>query len=672
MRIYGDADICRKTKLAEREPVRRALSNLKRDLCKRASLCGNQGRGASICLEDAPLGQEEFQICAEEGKLVIGASDVLGFVYGIYAVSREILGIENFWFWNDQAVEKEEYIEVPGELQIISRPYAVHFRGWFVNDEVLLHTWKTDGREDKPWEMVFEALLRCGGNLVIPGTGKNADRYESLASSMGLFITHHHAQPLGAEMFVQAYPNLEPSYDKYKREFEALWKAGIQRQKNMKVIWGLGFRGQGDYPFWVNDSRYQTKESRGELLSSILQRQYELVKSEVRDAVCCTNLYGEMMELYREGYLKIPEDVIKIWADNGFGKMVTRRQENQNPRIPSLPAKRETGKHGLYYHVSFYDLQAANHITMLPNSPEFVSGELKKALSLGAGEYWIINCSNVKPHVYFLDLLAKIWQQGNVDTEEHRREYVRTYYGERHLDLISQCLRDYHRYALSYGMNKDDHAGEQFANHVARILISQYMKDKDQRAGDLLWATDAGTLGGQVRWYRKLCEKGAADYREYLRECRGADAELHGREQRLFEDSLLLQAKIHFACFSGAALVCGSLEKAFQGEYQQAFYLAGCAREKYLDADSAMRMREHGKWAGFYENECLTDVKQTAWVLEGLMSYVRNLGDGPHFYKWQREFLYAEEDRKVMLILNMENHLRDGELFRLMKQKWEE
>lgn len=23
-----------------------------------------------------------------------------------------------------------------------------------------------------PWEMVFEALLRCGGNLVIPGTDK--------------------------------------------------------------------------------------------------------------------------------------------------------------------------------------------------------------------------------------------------------------------------------------------------------------------------------------------------------------------------------------------------------------------------------------------------------------------------------------------------------------------
>lgn len=72
---------------------------------------------------------------------------------------------------------------------------------------------------------------------------------------------------------------------------------------------------------------------------------------------------------------------------------------------------------------------------------------------------------------------------------------------------------------------------------------------------------------------------------------------------------------------------------------------------------------------GFYENECLTDIKQTAWVLEGVMSYVRNLGDGPHFYRWQREFLYPEEDKRVMLVMNMENHLRDEELFALMEAR---
>ena len=89
------------------------------------------------------------------------------------------------------------------------------------------------------------------------------------------------------------------------------------------------------------------------------------------------------MELYRAGCLKVPEDVIKIWADNGYGKMVSRRQGNHNPRVCALPGEEEHGRHGIYYHVSFYDLQAANHMTMLPCPEEFVCSELAEVLAHG-------------------------------------------------------------------------------------------------------------------------------------------------------------------------------------------------------------------------------------------------------------------------------------------------
>ena len=95
-------------------------------------------------------------------------------------------------------------------------------------------------------------------------------------------------------------------------------------------------------------------------MSSIMRMQYDLVKEHDKDAVCCTNLYGEIMALYRDGYLEIPEDVIKIWADNGYGKMVSRRQGDEDPRVYALPTDSDHGRHGIYYHVSFYDLQAAS------------------------------------------------------------------------------------------------------------------------------------------------------------------------------------------------------------------------------------------------------------------------------------------------------------------------
>ncbi|MGN1141572.1 MAG: glycosyl hydrolase 115 family protein [Oliverpabstia sp.] len=613
---------------------------------------------------------ECYCIQGKDGNLEIHAADELGFVYGIYEVSRRILGIREFWFWNDQKIIPQKGYKVEDDFFVQSQPAAIKFRGWFINDEVLIHTWSVNCRKDEPWEMVFETLLRCGGNLVIPGTDRNSEHYRPLAASMGLYITHHHAEPLGAEMFARAYPNLNPSYEEHAEKFHELWRQGIRSQKGMKVIWNIGFRGQGDCPFWVNDPRYQAPDARGELMSRLIQMQYDMVKEEHEDAICCTNLYGETMELYRDGYLKLPEDVIKIWADNGFGKMVTRRQENHNPRIYALPLEGDKGKHGIYYHVSFYDLQAANHITMLPNSPDFVKAELEAVLDHDVRDYWLVNCSNVKPHVYFLDFIAQIWRFGTVDVEAHRREYVSAYYGNENIESVSAGLADYPKFALQYGVHEDEHAGEQFANHVPRMLITQYLKDPAVRAGDLLWATDEKTLEQQIHWYFELCRTAKRNYEKYLLECESADAAIIGAEAReLFRDSILLQARILYYCFTGAYKVCKSLLKAIHGKYKEAFYYAGCARQDYLSADLTMREREHGKWKAFYKNECLADVKQTAWVLKVLMGYVRNLGDGPHYYQWQREFLYSEEDRRVMLIMNMENHLEDEELFELMEAR---
>ena len=648
--------------------VKKAMENVKRDI--RNVCVETEENGNDILILTKESDKEQFEIKAEEDKLVIFAGDALGAVYGLYHISKEILGVQPFWFWNDQVFEKKKEYSIPETYHYKSSPFTVRYRGWFVNDEVLIHKWYVDRKKDLPWEMVFESLIRCGGNLVIPGTDKNSHLYRNMASDMGLYITHHHAEPLGAPMFARRYPDLNPSYEEYPEKFHQLWEEGIEEQKNLDVIWNLGFRGQGDCPFWENDPRYQTSKSRGELMGQLIRMQNDLVKKEIPGAESCTNLYGETMELYQEGYLKLPDDVIKIWADNGFGKMVTRRQGNHNPRIPALPDKEDTGRHGIYYHVSFYDLQAANHITMLPNKAEFIHDELKKVLSHNVKDYWIINCSNVKPHVYFLDMIAQMWKDGDVNVDQHLKSYIEQYYGTEHVKEISDCFKEYPEHALQYGEHEDDHAGEQFANHVARMLVSQFMKDRHSRSEDLLWATDAASLKGQVEWYKEKCKKAVSDYEELLRMYQLTDAVLKGHEKILFEDSIYLQAKIYYNCYCGCVDLCDSLLNALAEDYKKSFYLAGRARQSYLKANREMREREHGKWHGFYENECLTDVKQTAWVLEGLMSYIRNLGDGPHFYLWQREFLYSEEDRRVVLICNMENHLKDQELFELMEERY--
>ena len=391
------------------------------------------------------------------------------------------------------------------------------------------------------------------------------------------------------------------------------------------MVWNLGYRGQGDCPFWDNDPEYASDEDRGRLMGNLIEEQYQMVKRQDPEGVCCTNLYGETMELYQKGCLKLPKDVIRIWAGNGFGKMVSRRQENHNPRIPSLPSETDTdGCHGIYYHVSFYDLQAANHITMLPNSPELVCRELERVMSRGAKDYWLINCSNVKPHMFYLGLISRIWRDGKADWREYLRAYIRDY-----LELYGSL------------------------------------------AEALFWSGKTRSLTEQMEWYKGLCLQGTDNYTRFVRECERVAASLPEHGEVVFRDGLLLHGQIYQYCYTGAGQFCMGYEQALAGDLKKAFYHVGKAAECYQKANEAMRAREHGKWLGFYANECLTDLKQTAWVLGGLMAWIRTLDDGPHYYLWQREFLYSEKDRRVLLILNMENHLTDEEIFQLMKERWE-
>ena len=82
-----------------------------------------------------------------------------------------------------------------------------------------------------------------------------------------------------------------------------------------------------------------------------------------------------------------------------------------------------------------------------------------------------------------------------------------------------------------------------------------------------------------------------------------------------------------------------------------------------------MRACGHGKWKGFYDNDCQTDIKETAYLIRLLMGYVRNMDDGPYFYHWQRKVIYSERDSRILLLLNEENHLTDDEMYQAMKKK---
>jgi len=647
------------------KPIQNAVNILKRDMNK-VFYQSNYVENQIILSKKEDMECETFGIDIDNN-LTIAAGDDLGFVYGLLYISERYLGIKPFWFWMDQKIVKTDKIEIEFGHYQSAKP-VVRFRGWFLNDEVLIMKWKVNGDSEEPWRMAFEALLRCGGNIVIPGTDKNSRLNRQLAADMGLWITHHHAEPLGAEIFARAYPNENPNFTENSHLFYKLWEDAVISQKNCKVVWNLCFRGQGDKPFWSDDTsgQFDTPEKRGALISELIEKQCSIVKKYVKDPVFCTNLYGEIMELYNEGYVKIAPNIIKVRADNGYGKMVTRRRDNHNVRVSSMPDKHDKCQ-GIYYHVSFYDLQAANHITMLPNSVDFVDRELSSVLENGGDDFWVINCSNVRPHVYYLDVIRKKWFGRSISDEIHSVEFVNDYYNG--VSQIAECLRNYPKALIQYGEHEDEHAGEQFYTENVRIMAHQFIVDRTQKTRLLDWLVEADSFEEQVERVCGMCKSGEQKLSEYYHLCERVSASLSGDTKQLFDSTVLLQAKIHFYCAKGMRIFGEALAEFWNKNYKKAFILAGNSAECYEKAEKEMRASEYGIWEGFYYNDCFADIKHSAYMIKKVMGVIREYGDNARHDKWYRETVYPVEDRNVFLLLVTDNHMTDWELYEAMKEE---
>lgn len=676
------------------------------------STAGDVSPVAAIVVNyDRTLAAEQYQVTidAAANEVIVAGADDLGCIYGLYAISREWLGFDDFWFWNDRRPAHRRSLELPADARLDSKPAAVRYRGWFVNDEVLLMAWNIRNDNELTWRMVFATLLRTGGNLVIPGSGQNEAPHWDLAHRMGLYVNQHHATPLGARLFCEAYPGVKPRWPEDRDKYEALWREAIEqrcgsandvRTHDPKVVWTVGLRGSSDGAFWYDDPRHQTDEDRGRVLSEAIRLEYDLIRATDPNAPISTYLYSEALELYRKGLLTFPDDVIKIWADNGYGRMMVRRNGNWDPREPAMPRRDDPsanpGANGIYYHVSFYDLQAANHITPMPESPDDVTRELNEVLANGGDSLWIVNCSNVKSHTFALDLIARLWRDGTLsgrenagrasgeatdDTSTDTRaqvdafllDYCRRYYGEASAPAVARLFRAYWDAAVAFGPHWDEKCGEQFYVFLPRMIITHYLSGNAGEEDDLKWLA-RGSFSEQIAVVKRIASDALPRYAQLVRDCERAalDAEDRGDEHaaRLIRDSIELAAAVYRECAHGATLVCTALEEAFAGDFKHAFYHAGLARERFEAGDAAMRSREHGVWQGYWANDCEVDVKFSAQVCAALMSYLRNRGDGPHYYRWQHEFNYAEQWRDVIVVLNVANHETDDQIFQAMKRAW--
>ena len=109
--------------------------------------------------------------------------------------------------------------------------------------------------------------------------------------------------------------------------------------------------------------------------------------------------------------------------------------------------------------------------------------ELDTVLKCGGIDFWIINCSNVRPHTYYLDAVRRKWFGCSLSDEQQSKSFTEEYFHG--MSTVADCYAAYPKAMISYGVNEDEHAGEQFYTENIRLLAHQLIVDQTQSVGEL-------------------------------------------------------------------------------------------------------------------------------------------------------------------------------------------
>lgn len=472
------------------------------------------------CIREHYQDEERYTINVSEDKIVIYAQGDLGFVYGLFYLSGEYMEIHPFWFWMDQTIEPKKKVMIP-EGVICSKEPSVLFRGWYSSDATLLSKWKYNENDADGWNMYLEALLRCGGNVMVTEGEECWENVAECAKQYGLYYTA-----------MQEKPSFAP---------------------------------------------------------------------EIPDTVFC------------------------------------------------------------------YNLQATNHVTMFPESIDFVNEELNATLEAGKNWFWAVQGSNLRPHIYFLDAVRKKWQGAELTGQSQAEEFVGEYFPES--DSKEEIEALYMEYPeVMVRLNEGATAlGELFYTENVRLFCHQLLVNRNNPVMGLCKIDELYSMTSQIQSFGEICRQKKEELEKLCLACTVTEHAL--QQKTLLSSTIGLHIKLHQTCRRAARVFARGYESFLEGDYERAFLRFGDSAVWFDKGDALLRGAEYGVWKDFYANDCITDIKHTAYMVRKVMGYVRELGDSPKHDAWYLKYCLSPEEQEVKRNHIPENHKTDFELYEAMKKR---
>lgn len=417
---------------------------------------------------------------------VLEGADQRGTIYSIYTFSEKILGVPPLWYFSSWHARERTHISIPVNTRFNFAGPAVKYRAWFPNDTDLFEPWRKRG--DDNYKLWLETALRLKLNTIEWFDDErdysekfSVSRTTKLISEYGLLNTTHHHSPLNAsfagwkDYWTKVKHTESPALSLANtRELEEFWRYNVESvvHNNIPMLWVLGFRGNGDHPFWYSfkDAPESMKE-RGEIISKMMEKQRQIILEVTKDSKTPmrTIFYDELSDLLAKGFITPP-------ADSDFIRtyVAARRDHFPNLDIQQLD-RRKNATLGYYFNYQFTStgshLAAAEGPWKMEHNFRYVAGKSNKPIAFS-----VVNAGNLREHLMELSAnAAMMWDIQNFSSEKFISEYCKAYYGQKHGKEISEL---YARYYDAYWMQrKSDFPGMKRQYIFQDLRYNKALKD---------------------------------------------------------------------------------------------------------------------------------------------------------------------------------------------------
>lgn len=391
-----------------------------------------------------------------EKALVVVGSDRRATAYGLLELSRKI-GVSPWEWWADSAPVKKQNVILSIENKTYGSP-SVKFRGIFLNDEDWgLQRWaalnyepETGDIGPKTYAKVFELLLRLRANTIWPAMHKCTKAFyhypknKEVADAYAIVIGSSHAEPMLCNINAEwEHESMgEYRYDTNSTSIKKLFQKRAKETQDYEGIYTVGMRGEHDSPMIVGEDNTDAQVN---LLEQVITDQRKILSQYSKKGVLKPQAfvpYKEVLHYYQSG-LELPEDITLVWTDDNYGYI---RQ------LSDPEEQKRSGGAGVYYHTSYWG-RPHDYLWLNSSNPELMWEEMSKAYEFKSRDLWVLNCGDIKPHEYSIELfLDMAWDMGDFKNknavEQHHKGWISREFGEENAAAITKIMNEYYNLAF--------------------------------------------------------------------------------------------------------------------------------------------------------------------------------------------------------------------------------